>query len=216
MAQIFSPRANTILITIVITIVVGLILFFVSAPVIQSSEYITGVNLVPDQPVPFSHQHHAGDLGIDCRYCHQNVESSSFAGMPAASVCMHCHSQIWPKTAMLEPMRQAYETDAPLAWTKVYKLPDYVFFNHAIHINKGMGCSSCHGNVKQMPLMHKANSMQMKWCLDCHRNPEKFVRPKSEIFNADWVPPDDGGALAAKLVREYKIQKRTDCYTCHR
>jgi hypothetical protein len=216
MGQIFSPRANTILIIVIVTSVLGGLLFIFSAPLIQSNQYLTQVKIVRKQPVPFSHEHHAGDLGVDCRYCHQSVELSSFAGMPAASVCMHCHSQMWTVAPMLEPVRQAYTTGAPLTWSKVHKLPDYVFFNHGIHVSKGIGCASCHGNVTKMPLMYKEATLQMSWCLNCHRNPERFVRPKSEVFNMNWVAPNDEGRLGNRLVHEYHIEKRTDCYTCHR
>lgn len=216
MAQIFPPRANTIFISVLVAMALGFGAWVLSAPLIQSSEYLTQVAFVREQPVPFSHAHHAGQLGIDCRYCHQSVEQSSYAGMPAASVCMHCHAQIWPTASLLQPVRDAYATGAPLAWSKVNRLPDYVFFNHSIHVSKGIGCASCHGDMTKMPLTVKAASLQMRWCLDCHRHPERFVRPRNEVFNMKWTPPDDGGAAARNLVRDYHIQKRTDCYTCHR
>ncbi len=183
------------------------------------SPYYTGVNVAREQPVPFSHKHHVGALGIDCRYCHTSVENSSFAGIPPTQTCMSCHSKIWTNAAMLEPVRASYREDKSIAWTRVNALPDFVYFDHSIHVAKGVGCTTCHGPIAEMPLTWRANTLYMSWCLDCHRAPEKYVRPKSEVFNPDYQPPADQLELGKRLVTEYKIQNvraLTTCSTCHR
>jgi hypothetical protein len=180
------------------------------------SPWYTDVNVAQEQPVPFSHKHHGGELGIDCRYCHTSVEKSSFAGLPPTQTCMTCHSQIWTNAAMLEPVRESYRDDKSISWIRVNALPDFVYFDHGIHVSKGIGCTTCHGPIAQMPLTWRANTLYMSWCLDCHRQPEKYVRPKSEVFNPNYEPPADQLELGEKLVREYKIQKLQNCSTCHR
>jgi hypothetical protein len=172
--------------------------------------------VVREQPVPFSHKHHVSGLGIDCRYCHTAVETSSFAGIPPTETCMSCHSQIWFDSPMLEPVRASFQTGRALHWTRVHDLPDFVYFNHSIHLEKGVGCSTCHGRVDQMPLTLAEHSLLMEWCLDCHRMPERFVRPRGYIFRMDWTPPANQLTLGRRLVKEYGIRKLTDCYTCHR
>ena len=181
------------------------------------SSYATGAGVAREQPVPFSHQHHVSGLGIDCRYCHTSVEKSGFAGVPPVRTCMNCHNQIWTSSPLLEPIRESYRTGKPLAWTRVHNLADFVYFNHSIHVKKGVGCSTCHGPVHQMPLTWQHASLHMEWCLECHRNPERFVRPREQVFNMDWPPADfDQEKEGPRLVREYKIQRRTYCSTCHR
>jgi hypothetical protein len=183
------------------------------------SPYYTDVNVAREQPVPFSHKHHVGELGIDCRYCHTSVEKSSFAGIPPTQTCMSCHSKIWTNAAMLEPVRASYREDKSIAWTRVNALPDFVYFDHSIHVAKGVGCTTCHGPIAEMPLTWRANTLYMSWCLDCHRAPEKYVRPKSEVFNPDYQQPTDQLELGKRLVTEYKIQNvraLTSCSTCHR
>ena len=157
---------------------------------LQRSPYVTGQHIAPDQPVPFSHQHHVAGLGLDCRYCHTSVEESSFAGIPPTKTCFNCHAQIWTTAALLEPVRYSFRTGKSLEWTRVHDLPDFVYFNHSIHVNKGIGCYSCHGAVDQMPLMYQENSLQMEWCLNCHRQPEKFLRPREHVFSMEYRPPD--------------------------
>jgi len=183
---------------------------------VARSPYQTGAGIVHDQPVPFSHQHHVGGIGIDCRYCHTSVESSSYAGLPPTKTCMNCHSQVWSDSPMLEPVRESFRSGKPIAWTRVNDLPQFAYFNHSAHVNKGVGCTTCHGDVARMPLMWQHASLQMEWCLECHRAPERFVRPKSEVFNAAYEPPPDQLALGRRLVKEYGIQTRTSCSTCHR
>ena len=219
MRQLFAPGADAIFrLAILVAVTTVGALFFVTAGV-TSSSYVTQVGLAPDQPVPFSHKHHSGELGIDCRYCHQQVEYLASAGIPPTWTCMTCHSQIWKDSPMLEPVRDSLEQNKPLIWTRVNRLPDYVYYNHSIHIKKGIGCSSCHGNMKEMQLTSKVQSFQMEFCLNCHRNPEKFVRPQSEIFNMSWSPPDDQATVGPELVKTYHIgqpDKMTDCSICHR
>jgi cytochrome c7-like protein len=216
MAQIFHRSTNILSrLTIygALFILAGLVW---AAYIIYSSPYFTEVNVARQQAVPFSHKHHVGGLGLDCRFCHTSVEESSFAGIPPTETCMTCHSQIWSDSPMLEPVRASYRNNTSLEWTRVYQLPGYAYFNHSIHLNKGVGCSTCHGRVDRMPLTYRENPMQMQWCLDCHRNVERYVRPRENVFKMDYVPPGDQLALGEKLVKEYKIQKLTDCTTCHR
>ena len=182
------------------------------------SPYVTEVGVARDQPVPFSHQHHVGGMGLDCRFCHNSVETSSFAGIPPIKTCMTCHSQIWGDSSMLEPIRTAYRTDRPVQWTRVHDLPDFAFFNHSIHVARGIGCTTCHGQVDKMPLMWRVASLNMEWCLDCHRAPEKYMRPKDQVFSVDWHPPADQLKAGTDLVREnhVKTSQLTNCSVCHR
>lgn len=183
---------------------------------VNRSSYVTDVGVALDQPVPFSHKHHVAGLGIDCRYCHSTVEISSSAGMPPTETCMSCHSQIWADSPMLEPVRASFRNDQSIRWTRVHDLPGFAYFNHSIHVKKGIGCATCHGRVDQMPLMWKTNTLYMEWCLECHRQPERFVRPRDQVFNMAYQAPSDQLDLGRKLVEEYKIRKLTDCSVCHR
>ena len=180
------------------------------------SPWITQAGVAREQPVPFSHQHHVGGIGIDCRYCHTSVEESAVAGIPPTKTCMNCHAQIWSDSPTLEPVRESFRSGASIEWTKVNDLPDFVYFNHSAHVNKGVGCATCHGRVDRMPLMMQHASLQMEWCLECHRNPEKYVRPREEVFNAAWEPPADQIEKGRGLVEKYRIHPRTSCSTCHR
>jgi hypothetical protein len=216
LGQIFHPSTNTIS-----KVSIFGALFFVAGggwllSELGRSAYMTDVNVAKQQPVPFSHKHHVSGIGIDCRYCHSSVEETAFAGMPATETCMSCHSQIWADSPMLEPVRASFRTDKSLEWTRVHDLPGFVYFNHSIHLKKGIGCDTCHGRVDQMPLMWKANTLNMEWCLECHRHPENYVRPRSEVFNMVYQPPPDQAELGRKLVLEYKVRKLTDCSYCHR
>ena len=219
MAQLFSPRANTHSRVIIF----GAIAFVCAAGWATSeiywSPYTTDVDVPLNQPVPFSHQHHVGDDGIDCRYCHTTVEKSSFAGLPSTDTCMTCHSQIWKDTPMLAPVRESLASNRPLQWNRVDDLPDYVYFNHSIHVAKGIGCSTCHGRVDQMPLIRKTQTLYMKWCLDCHRAPQKYIRPRDKIYDMAWQRPEDRHREGEKLVRQYHVDtsgRLTNCGTCHR
>jgi hypothetical protein len=169
--------------------------------------------------VPFSHKHHVGDDGIDCRYCHTSVEKSSFAGLPSTHVCMTCHSQLWNEAPLLAPVRRSLTAGRPLFWNRVNDLPDFVFFNHSIHVNKGVGCSTCHGAVDQMPLTWRTQTLYMKWCLECHRNPQNYLRPRAEIYNLHWQPPPDQEKQGRRLLDQYQIDttgRLTNCSVCHR
>jgi hypothetical protein len=186
---------------------------------IQRSPYVTQEGVAREQPVQFSHQHHVGAIGIDCRYCHTTVETTAFAGIPPTKTCMNCHSQIWAQSPILEPVRESFRTDESLEWTRVHDLPDFAYFNHSIHVAKGVGCETCHGRVDRMPLMWQASSLQMEWCLQCHREPERFVRPREEVYTMGWVPPKDQLELGRELVKQYGIRtsfELTSCSTCHR
>lgn len=216
MAQIFHPSTNTISKLSIFGTAILLVALVAALAAINESPYITEVGVARGQPVPFSHKHHVGDDGIDCRYCHNSVEISSFAGIPPTKTCMTCHSQIWADTPMLAPVRESFREDKSIQWTRVHNLPGFVYFDHSIHVHKGIGCSTCHGRVDKMPLMWRENTLYMDWCLECHRQPERFVRPREYVFSMDYVAPADQIALGQKLVQEYQIQKLTSCSTCHR
>ncbi len=202
---------------------VGLATFFVGglafAMVYVRSDLFTGVHDPVQQPVQFDHRHHVGDEGIDCRYCHFSVERSPSAGIPPTSLCLNCHSQIWQKSPYLEPVRQALFSDRPIRWARVHHLQDFVYFNHSIHVAKGVGCETCHGRVDRMPAVEKVNTLSMGWCLDCHRDPAPNLRPRGEVTTMGWQPPDareDRIALGERLMRENDVHTRTSCSTCHR
>jgi hypothetical protein len=216
MAQIFHRSTNTIARVSIYGAAVLLAILVWAVYELSASPYVTDVNVAKDQPVPFSHKHHVGELGLDCRYCHTAVESAPSAGMPPTQTCMTCHSQIWVNSPMLEPVRASYRDDKSIEWIRVNAVPDFVYFNHSIHVNKGVGCVTCHGPVGDMPLTWRANTLQMGWCLDCHRNPEKFVRPKEKVFDIHYKAPANQDELGLKLMKEYKIQSLTNCTTCHR
>jgi len=216
MSQIFHHSTNTLSRLSIFGGIFIIALLVWAWAELNASTYATRAKVPVEQPVPFSHEHHVGGLGIDCRYCHTTVETSSFANFPPTKTCMNCHSQIWNRAPMLEPVRESFRTDKSIRWIKVHDLPDYVYFNHSIHVAKGVGCTTCHGQVNRMPLMWQESSLQMTWCLDCHRHPERFVRPLSEVFSVTYKPPAEQLALGRRLVKEYRIQSLTSCSTCHR
>jgi hypothetical protein len=216
MSQIFHRSANTISRVSIfgaVFIVAALLTLLV---MVNRSPWVTQARVAREQPIQFSHERHVAGNGIDCRYCHTSVEDSRFAGIPPTKTCMNCHSEIFSNSPFLEPVRASFSTNTPIQWTRVHDLPDFVYFNHSIHVDKGVGCTTCHGQVDRMPLMWQENTLQMEWCLDCHRNPEKFVRPKEAVFSVDYQPPPDQAELGKRLVAEYQIQKLTSCSTCHR
>ncbi len=189
MAQVFDRNSNalaraSLVLTGLIVIALG-----VALNSLQRSPWVTRQGQRPDQPIPFSHKHHVEGLGLQCQYCHTSVEKSSYAGIPPTKTCINCHSQIWTNADMLQPVRTSWATGASINWIRVHDLPDYVYFNHEIHVNKGIGCASCHGRVDEMPLMYQENTLQMEWCLNCHRNPASNLRPTSEIYNMAWAGP---------------------------
>ncbi|HUR27606.1 MAG TPA: cytochrome c3 family protein [Planctomycetota bacterium] len=240
MTQIFHKGFNTLAKASILVGGVGALTLVGSLLAANRTPYISLVDVSREQPVPFSHKHHVGGLGIDCRYCHTTVEESAQASIPATKTCMTCHSMIWTNAAMLEPVRQSYQNDRSLEWLKVHDLPDFAYFNHSIHIKKGVGCQTCHGQVDQMPLMMRKNTLNMEWCLECHRAPEKYLRPRDQVFNMNWdvshdpanqpksgeehasagahvpTPPKTQEQLGAELVEQYHVQKLTNCATCHR
>ena len=216
MPQIFHRSANTLSKVSLAGIVLLLGGLIGLAMLIGRSSYVTRAQEYVEQPVQFSHLHHVLDDGIDCRYCHTSVETSSFAGIPPTKTCMNCHSQIWQSAPILEPVRASFREDRPMQWIRVHDLPDFVYFNHSIHVKKGMGCETCHGRIGQMPLTRQQNSLQMEWCLNCHRNPQEFVRPREEVFTMGYRPREAQATLGPKLVAEYNIRPSTDCSTCHR
>lgn len=217
MAAVFRPRANVL----AKAALLGVAFIFASGMAwwleYPRTDYARRVGFVVHQPVPFSHEHHVGQLGIGCKQCHSAVDVSAEPGLPPTYTCMTCHSQIWANAEMLAPVRDSLANNTPLVWNRVTDVPDYVYFNHSIHVAKGVGCSTCHGAVDQMQLTYKAKSMTMSWCLDCHRNPGPELRPESEIYNTAWVRPTDG-PTPAEMVAHYKLGGRnlTDCSICHR
>jgi hypothetical protein len=216
MAQIFHRSTNTIARLSIYGAVILVALLGYAVDVVNKTSYVTEVNNARPQPVPFSHKHHAGELGLDCRYCHTSVEVSSSAGMPPTETCMTCHSQIWTNSAMLEPVRASYTSSKPISWTRVNAVPDFVYFNHSIHVAKGVGCTTCHGPIGEMNITWRGETLYMRWCLECHNAPERFLRPRSEVFDAFYQAPSNQLALGRQLMKEYKVQKLTNCTTCHR
>ncbi len=216
MPQLFSRTANTIVRLSLLAAALVVVFAAAMGAMIVRSPYETRQSEVRQQPVPFSHEHHVGGLGIDCRYCHTTVEQSSFANLRPTKTCLNCHSQMWAVAPALKPVHESYLSGEPLHWVRVHDLPDFVYFNHSIHVNKGIGCETCHGRVDKMPLTYQAESLRMGWCLECHRHPEEYVRPKDRVFDMAYVPPANQLELGKKLMREYHIQRLTSCSTCHR
>ena len=217
MAQVFTPRF-TLLLRVGLA---GTLVALVSAAVAYrvSARTDAGYNVAIEQPIAFSHQHHVRDDGLDCRYCHASVETSSTAGIPPLATCMTCHSQLFVDAPALAALRDAYRGLRTLAWNRVHDLPDFVYFDHSIHIAKGVGCSTCHGAIDRMPLVRRAAELSMQWCLECHRAPERFLRPSARIFDTEWRPPPDQDVRGKALRETYKLRttrELTDCSTCHR
>jgi hypothetical protein len=216
MSQIFHRSANTIARVSIFGAV-----FFIAGlgwlfDQVNRSPWITEAHVAREQPIQFSHERHVAGNGIDCRYCHTSVEESAFANIPPTKTCMNCHSQIWATAPILEPVRASFRNNTPLKWTRVHDLPDFVYFNHSIHVKKGVGCATCHGRIDEMPLVYQKSTLMMQWCIDCHRNPAPNLRPRSAVFSVDYTPPSDQTELGKRLVAQYQIQKLTSCSTCHR
>jgi len=215
MSQIFHRSANTIARVSIFGAV-----FFIAGLLgllaeVNRSPWMTSARTARDQPIQFSHERHVAGNGIDCRYCHTSVEDSSFAGIPPTKTCMNCHSQIFSNSPFLEPVRDSFRTGKSIQWTRVHDLPDFVYFNHHVHVAKGVGCVTCHGRVDQMNQLYQTESLHMEWCLDCHRQPERYVRPLDKVFDMAWEPADQT-KLGPRLVKANNIRTRTDCSTCHR
>ncbi|NBO92435.1 MAG: cytochrome C [Planctomycetia bacterium] len=220
MPQIFHRAFNTISVVSILGVAVLAGLTGGGLYLLVRSPYTTGVGVTRDQPIPFSHAHHVNELGIDCRYCHTSVEDSSYASVPPTKTCMNCHSQIWVGSEMLAPVRESYRTDTSIEWNRVHRVAEFCYFNHSIHIKKGIGCVSCHGRIDHMHLVRQQNTLLMEWCLDCHRQPEKYVRPRDQIYNMNFKPQDAGyknqEEMGKALVEKYEIRSKTSCSACHR
>jgi hypothetical protein len=219
MAQIFHRSTNFIARFSVFSTVFLLSLASIAVLAVARSPYMTRQNISREQPVQFSHKHHVGDDGIDCRYCHTGVETSAVAGIPPTKTCMNCHSVLFNNAPYLEPIRASYRDDKSIEWVKIHRLADFVYFNHSIHVNKGVGCTTCHGPIDQMPLVFQANTLLMQWCLDCHRNPAPNLRPMDKVFAMDWKAGPDQEEQGQKFMVERKIRttvELTSCSTCHR
>ncbi|HLS28532.1 MAG TPA: ammonia-forming cytochrome c nitrite reductase subunit c552 [Opitutales bacterium] len=216
MSKIFPKSVNKLPVRIVtilfIVVVTGLVAFYYYAV-----PRYTRVGFAPDQPVPYDHALHAGQLGIDCRYCHSFVESSGKANIPDATTCMNCHNQIQTQSPLLEMVRASAETGEPIPWVRVHQLPDYVYFNHSVHVNRGISCYDCHGQVNEMAVVQHAQPLSMAFCLECHRNPERYVRPPEEVFNLDWRPesPEEQLSRGLQTVHDWHIDPPLNCSSCH-
>jgi Cytochrome c7 and related cytochrome c len=180
-----------------------------------STEY-TDVGYRPDQPVKFSHKLHAGDIGMDCRYCHTNVEVAEHANIPSTETCMNCHTLLGIDNPKVQPVRESWNTGEPIEWVRVHMLPDYAYFNHGAHVRVGVGCMECHGNVRQMEVVQQAERLSMSWCLECHRNPDDHLRPLSELTSMTWTPPADHADFVSQWKRDMNIKPPEDCSACHR
>jgi hypothetical protein len=217
MPQIFGQRANGVAGMVLWGVAAVALLILVLSVLLPRSGFFTGQGHIVTQPVPFSHEHHAGGLGIDCRYCHQGVETDAFAGLPPTETCMTCHSELWTGAEALEPVRRSLADGRPIHWQRVHDLADFVYFNHAAHVNNGVACETCHGDVATMPLIRQEAPLTMEWCLECHRDPGAQLRPRNGIYAMHWRPPRDMPSQDA-LLAQYDIhpERMTDCYVCHR
>lgn len=218
MPQLFPAWSNAVARLGLAALVLGPLGVAGLAFALHFTPHVTNQGFTPHQPVPFSHEHHVGGLGLDCRYCHTAVQQSRHAGVPPTETCMTCHSQLWTNAAMLAPVRESLATGTPIRWNRVHVLPDYVFFDHSVHVNNGVGCTTCHGAVGRMPLMRQSAPLTMGWCLDCHRRPEDHLRPAEAIFDPEWAAPPDQRARGRLLLAQYGIRTAhlTDCSVCHR
>ena len=216
MTALFSPKANGVFRLVLAVLLLGAGATIAGLMVFQRTPYGTGQQHEVGQPVQFDHRHHVKDDLIDCRYCHSSVEKAASAGIPSTELCLNCHSQVWNKSPLLDVVRASWFQNQPIQWTRVHNLPDFVYFNHAIHVNKGVGCVECHGRVDRMAAIQQVAPLTMGWCLDCHRNPEPRLRPVEEITNMEWKPEGDAVALGKELAKKYDVKPRVSCYTCHR
>jgi hypothetical protein len=216
MSQIFNRSANQIARFSLVggALAAGLVAWV--GLLLLRSDFVTGANANVTQPVQFSHAHHVGGLGIDCRYCHTTVDSARFANIPPTTTCMNCHSQIWLTSSYLEPVRESFRTGQSLVWNRVHDLPDFVYFNHSVHVKKGVGCETCHGRIDQMAGIYQASSLQMEWCITCHRAPEQFLRPREAVYQMGYRPAGDQLTIGRDLVKKYDVKSLTSCSTCHR
>ena len=216
MTALFSPRSNRIFQLVVALLALGAVGSIAGLMLYARVPIGTGQQVQVGQPVQFDHRHHVKDDLIDCRYCHQTVDKAPSAGIPPTELCLNCHAQVWNKSPLLDLVRASWFANKPIEWVRVNKVPDFVFFNHSIHVAKGVGCVECHGRVDQMPAIEQFAPLNMGWCLDCHRNPYPHLRPPEEVTSMTWKPDGDPVALGKELARKNDVKPRTDCYTCHR
>lgn len=240
MAQIFHPSTNTLARVSLFGAAIAPLAIIMTLSAFTRSPYVTKVNVPRDQPVPFSHEHHTNELGIDCRYCHQSVENSSYAMLPPTETCMSCHSQVWTNSPLLEPVRESWRTGNAIRWNQLNKLPEFVYFNHSLHVDRGLNCNICHGPVQTMQLAYRAQAFTMAWCLECHRNPANWVGDPAKVFGLYWkiqrneaLTPEEAALASGRddyhrtgkeleegraWVKRHGIQTEqlTDCWICHR
>ena len=217
MSKLFPKSANRLPLQIIILVFIVGSLVAAGTTYYATNSY-TNVGYAPVQPVPFSHALHAGQLGIDCRYCHVGVDKSAVSSVPAAQTCMNCHNQVKPDSPLLQVVRDSYASGDPVPWVKIHQAPDYVYFNHAVHVNRGVSCVACHGHVNHMEVVYHAKPHSMGWCLECHRAPENHLRPLDQVTNLDWEPPagTTQRELGEKYVKEWNVKPPVSCSGCHR
>ena len=215
MAQLFTKKAN-IYPLYLLFVVILIIIIIIGAFWYWGSPYYTDVGYQPEQPIPYSHKFHVGELGMDCRYCHTGVELSPVAGIPPTQTCMNCHIMVKPNSDSLLVVKDSWDNKRPIKWVRVHKSPDYVYFDHSAHVNVGVGCKSCHGRIDRMNVVMQTEPLSMSWCLECHRNPEEHLRPVSEITNMDWRPDANHKKIAQQMMQDLNITPPTGCQGCHR
>ena len=215
MAQLFTKKANIAPLYLLLTLIL-IVVIIAGAIWYWGSPYYTDVGYQPEQPVPYSHKFHVGELGMDCRYCHTGVEISAVAGIPPTQTCMNCHVMVKPTSDSLKVVKNSWDNNKPIQWVRVHKSPDYVYFDHSAHVNVGVGCKTCHGRIDRMNVVMQSEPLSMSWCLDCHRNPEEHLRPVSEITNMDWLPDKNHREFAQQMIQDLDITPPTGCQGCHR
>ena len=217
MANVFPKWVNTIPIKVIVAVILIKTAVIAGFTYYATPKY-TRVGYAPTLPVAFSHALHSGQLEIDCRYCHTNVDRSEHSTGPATEVCMSCHSMVRKDDPILAPVRESYASGEPIPWVRIHKTPDYVYFNHAVHVNRGISCVECHGRVDQMKVVHHDKPLSMGFCLECHRNPEEYIRPPEEVYNLDWERPEteEFKETAVGFVHDWKVNPPQSCSGCHR
>ncbi len=216
MSALFTPRSNALFRLVLVLLVAGATGGVSAGMIYGRTPYGTGQQQPVAQPIQFDHRHHVRDDQIDCRYCHTTVDSAPSAGIPPTELCLNCHSQVWNKSPLLDRVRASWFARQPVPWVRVHKLPDFVYFNHSIHVNKGVGCVECHGRVDEMAAIEQEQPLTMGWCLECHRDPYPRLRPPSEVTNMTWKPDGDPRSVGEAVAKQYDVHPRTDCITCHR
>ena len=215
MAQLFTKKANIVPLYLLLALIL-IVVIITGAFWYWGSPYYTDVGYQPEQPVPYSHKFHVGELGMDCRYCHTGVEISAVAGIPPTQTCMNCHVMVKPTSDSLKVVKNSWDNNKPIQWVRVHKSPDYVYFDHSAHVNVGVGCKTCHGRIDRMNVVMQSEPLSMSWCLDCHRNPENHLRPVSKITNMDWLPDESHKEFAQQMIQDLNITPPTGCQGCHR